>query len=179
MATTKNISAIIGSASKNSTCLKMVQKIGEATKSNFTITVYDALNELPHFDPELSVTGTPQIIKDFRNSILNADGLLICTPEYIFSIPACLKNAIEWCVSTTVFSNKPIGLITASLSGIKAHEELKLIMKTVQTNFTDDTTLLIQGIKSKVDVNGNITDATTAKAMENFITAFKDLLHAV
>jgi NAD(P)H-dependent FMN reductase len=35
-----------------------------------------------------------------------------------------LKNAIEWCVSTTVFSDKPIGLITASASGQKGHEDL-------------------------------------------------------
>ncbi|WP_363317949.1 NAD(P)H-dependent oxidoreductase [uncultured Algibacter sp.] len=44
---------------------------------------------------------------DFRNKIENADGIVICTPEYVFSIPSGLKNTIEWCVSTNAFSNKP------------------------------------------------------------------------
>ncbi|WP_262886208.1 NADPH-dependent FMN reductase [Sphingobacterium sp. 18053] len=36
----------------------------------------------------------------------------MCLPEYIFSIPSGLKNSIEWCISTTVFSDKPVGIIT-------------------------------------------------------------------
>lgn len=175
MTAIKNVFAIIGSASKNSACLKLVQKIGEATKNNLVINIFDTLNELPHFDPELSVANTPQSILNFRNEVSKADAILICTPEYIFSIPSALKNAIEWCVSTTVFSNKPIGLITASLSGIKAHEELQLIMKTVQTNFTEATTLLIQAVKSKLDADGNITDVKTSNDVDNFTKAFIEL----
>ncbi|HEY1869905.1 MAG TPA: NAD(P)H-dependent oxidoreductase, partial [Chitinophagaceae bacterium] len=98
------------------------------------------------------------------------------TPEYIFSVPSGLKNAIEWCVSTTVFSKKPTGLITASASGDKGHEELKLIMRTIETVFNNDTTLLIKGIKGKVDVNGNITDDKTNKDLVAFIEAFKKLV---
>ena len=69
---------------------------------------------------------------------------MICTPEYIFSLPSGLKNAIEWCVATTVFSEKPIGVITASADGQKGHEELQMIIKTVMARFTTETTLLIQ-----------------------------------
>ena len=50
-------------------------------------------------------------------------------------------------MSTTAFSDKPIGIITVSASGLKGHEELKLIMETIQTKFTEQTTILIQGIK--------------------------------
>src|SRR5205814_1264957 len=91
----------------------------------------------------------------------------------IFSVPSGLKNAIEWCVSTTVFSKKPVGIITASASGEKGHEELKLIMRTIETIFTEDTTLLIKGIKGKVDENGNIKDDKTNTALMHFIEAFK------
>lgn len=124
----------------------------------------------------LSIEGTPKKIVDFRNAIKNADGILICTPEYVFSIPSGLKNAIEWCISTTVFSNKPVGLITASASGEKGHEELKLIMKTVETDFTDETTLLVQGIKVKIDGAGKITDSKTEANLMEFVDAFNRLL---
>ena len=169
----KNILAIIGSASKNSANLKLVEKIAELSLNEFKVTIFDKLSDLPHFSPELSIDGTPDIILNFRQLILDADGILICTPEYIFSIPSGLKNAIEWCVSTTVFSGKPIGLITASASGVKGHAELKLIMKTVETNFSEQTTLLIQGIKGKIDDKGNLLDIKTSTDVINFVASFK------
>lgn len=177
MKTKKNIFAIIGSAGKNSSNLKLVQKIAELTNNDLHINIFDRLSTLPHFDPELSIANTPGVIVDFRNAVQQADGIIICTPEYIFSIPAGLKNAIEWCVATTVFSRKPIGLITASASGVKAHEELKLIMRTVETIFNNETTLLINGIKGKVDESGNITDEKTNAAMRNFAEVFIKLVH--
>lgn len=134
------ILGINGSASRNSSNLAILKIIAELGQNNFELIIFDDLTELPHFRTELTSENTPEKIIEFRNQIEFADGIIICTPEYVFSIPSGLKNAIEWCVSTTVLSDKPIGLITASASGEKAHLELKLIMETVQTNFTNDTT---------------------------------------
>jgi chromate reductase len=176
MQTKKNVLAIIGSPSKNSSNLRLVQKMAVFTQDDLEITIFDHLSQLPHFNPELSIADTPQVIVDFRDAIQRADGIIICTPEYIFSIPGSLKNAIEWCVSTTVFSKKPIGLITASASGEKGHEELQLIMRTVEAVFNDQTTLLIKGIKGKIDENGNISDDKTKKDLLAFTAAFKNLI---
>ena len=120
----KNIFVIIGSASRNSANQKLIDVFAALTIDDFKLTIYNDLKSLPHFDPELSIEKTPKIVVEFREAIDNADGIIICTPEYIFSLPSGLKNAIEWCVSTTVFSDKPMGLITASASGQKGHEEL-------------------------------------------------------
>lgn len=100
----KNIVAIIGSASSDSSNLKLVQYLQIQSKHFFHITIYDQLKELPHFSPELSIENTPPAIIAFRQLIENADGVLISTPEYIFSIPSGLKNILEWSVSTTIFS---------------------------------------------------------------------------
>ncbi|MEB2778737.1 hypothetical protein SYJ56_25740 [Algoriphagus sp. D3-2-R+10] len=86
-------------------------------------------------------------------------------------------HTIEWCVSTTVFSDKAIGLITASASGEKGHIELKLIMETVQTYFTNDTTLLIQGVKGKVNREGQIIDNKTKIQLKDFVLSFNKLLN--
>ena len=176
MALKKNILALIGSASENSSNLKLVKLFAKLTSTDFNVAIFDNLKKLPHFNPSLSAENTPKIVLDFRNKIQTADGLLICTPEYVFSIPSGLKNAIEWCVSTVVFSHKPVGLITASAEGQKGHEELKLIMKTVETIFTEQTTLLIRGIKGKMDANGTITDTKTDKDFRNFIDSYKNLI---
>ena len=176
MAEKKKILGICGSASRNSANLAILKIIAEFGKSDFELEIVDNLTELPHFKTELTDKNVPEKIVGFRNRIANAHGIIICTPEYVFSIPSGLKNAIEWCVSTTVFSDKPIGLITASASGLKGHEELKLIMETIQTKFTNETTLLIQGIKGKVDKEGKILDKETENELKKFIQSFKDLM---
>ncbi|MDP2386345.1 MAG: NAD(P)H-dependent oxidoreductase [Bacteroidota bacterium] len=176
MTNKKNIFVIIGSASENSANEKLIDYILKLTSEVFSFTVFKDLKTLPHFDPELSTDNPPKEIIELRKNINSADGVIICTPEYIFSIPSGLKNAIEWCVATTIFTNKPTGLITASASGQKGHEELKLIMKTVMANFADTTTLLIQGVKGKVNQQGQITDVKTIDDLANFINAFKTVV---
>lgn len=177
MSSRKNIFILIGSAGKNSVNEKLTDIFICLTKDVFSFTVFKDLKILPHFDPELSADSPPEAITEFRNNIDKADGLLICTPEYVFSIPSGLKNAIEWCVSTTVFSDKPTGLITASASGEKAHEELQLIMRTLMSKFTDETTLLIQGAKGKINEQGQLTDDKTKEDFLKFIDAFTTLVN--
>ena len=171
----KNIFIIIGSASKDSVNEKLIDIFINHTNDSFSVTVFNDLKTLPHFDPELSTDNPPAAIIDFRNNIEKADGIIFCTPEYVFSIPSGLKNAIEWCVSTTVFSEKPTGLITASASGEKAHEELQLIMNTLMAKFTSKTTLLIQGAKGKINEEGKLNDDRTKEKFLEFIDAFKIL----
>ncbi len=172
----KNIFAIIGSASSDSANEKLANNLVELTKEFFKFSFFKDLKTLPHFEPELSVNNLPKEIIKFRKNIENADGIIICTPEYVFSIPSGLKNAIEWCVSTNIFTGKPIGLITASANGQKGHEELQLIMKTVMTIFTEETTLLIQGIKGKINKEGIIADKKIIEDLSKFISAFKTLI---
>ncbi|MFA5326893.1 MAG: NADPH-dependent FMN reductase [Prolixibacteraceae bacterium] len=171
----KTILVIVGSASQNSSNLKLVDIFAQSTADDFNLIIYSDLKILPHFDPELSADNPPEIITEFRSNIEKADGILISTPEYVFSIPSGLKNAIEWCVATTVFSDIPVGLLTASAQGRKGHDELQLIMKTVMAKFTDKTTLLISGIKGKINGQGQLTDNKTKEDFAKFIEAFKTL----
>lgn len=176
MTAKKNIFAIIGSASSDSSNLKLVEQIAGLTEDVFNVTIFNDLKTLPHFDPELSAVDPPQSIVAFREAIEKSDGILICTPEYVFSLPSGLKNALEWCVTTTLFSEKPSGLITASASGQKGQEELQLVLKTLMAKFTDETTLLIQGVKGKFDEQKNIRDPETIRKLNDFIDGYKRLV---
>lgn len=168
----KKIVGICGSASRNSSNLTILRFIAETLNFEYNLEIIDDLRGYPHFSTEYTDVNVPAVIVDFRNKIKDADGVIICTPEYVFSLPAGLKNILEWCVSTTVFSGKATGLITAAASGAKGHESLQLIMKTIQADFTNETTLLIHGVRSKV-LNGKITDKTTRAELEQFIRAYK------
>jgi chromate reductase, NAD(P)H dehydrogenase (quinone) len=176
MSQKKNVFVVIGSASRHSANQKLINYINSLTSHDWSLTIYTDLKKLPHFDPELSTDNTPASVIEFRQYIESADGVIICTPEYVFSIPSGLKNAIEWCVSTTVFSDKPVGLITASASGVKGHEELQLIMKTIMALFTKETTMLIQGVKGKINEVGEIMDKETQAAITRFIASFNEVL---
>jgi len=176
MSRIRRVLGINGSASLNSTNLNILKTIAELGISEFELKIFDSLIELPHFQTELTDENVPVKVTEFRNQVLNADGIIISTPEYIFSIPSGLKNAIEWCVSTTVFTDKPVGIVTASASGEKGHEELKLILKTVQSKFNTDTTLLIGGAKGKYNKNGTIIDSSTENKLKSFTKAFLKLL---
>lgn len=168
------IFAITGSTRKNSSNYKILKHISETIKSEFEVEIFEDLDQLPHFNPDLDTENAPAGITSFRNKIAQADGIIICTPEYVFSLPGSLKNALEWCVSTTIFSKKRTGLITASASGEMGHEQLILIMKTLEAQFEDENLLLIQGVRGKINQEGEITNKETLVALDQFITNFEN-----
>lgn len=69
-----------------------------------------------------------------------------------------------------------MGLITASASGEKAQEQLSLIMKTIEAKFNEENELLIQGIRGKLDNEGNIIDEKTLMNLQGFIKNFENQL---
>lgn len=179
MSRLKNVLAIVGSTRANSSNLNLVKAFAHLTKNKYNLVIFEGISELPHFNPDLDTLTPPQEVIDLRKQIEMADALIICTPEYVFSLPGALKNVIEWCVSTTLFSQKPVGLITASASGLKAHEELQLIMKTVEAKFDESTSLLIQGIKGKFNADGELTDQQTIERLGKFELAFEAMLNSI
>jgi chromate reductase, NAD(P)H dehydrogenase (quinone) len=158
VAAKKHILAICGSTREKSANKDIINAIAKLGQDHLTITNFD-ISTLPYFNHDISDKEISKNVYDFREAISNADGVLICTPEYVFSLPGILKNAIEWTVSTTVFSDKPTVLITASSSGEKAHESLLLVMNTLGIKTNEDMCLLISGVKSKLNAVGEVIDA--------------------
>lgn len=174
--TKKKILAITGSTRRNSSNSKLLEFISGQLSDTFETAFFEDLDQLPHFNPDLDTAEPPPAIVAFRAKIAAADGILICTPEYVFSLPGSLKNALEWCVSTTLFSHKKVGLITASASGEKGHEQLLLVMKTLEAQFGSATQLLIQGVRGKINAEGAITDLMTLQHLKAFAAAFRKQL---
>ena len=146
----KRILAISGSTKVNSTNDTVIRMLREWTIEKADVEQYN-ISHLPFFNIDLDVCHTPAIVLDFRAEIVAADALIICSPEYVFSLPGVLKNALEWTVSSASFSTKPVALIIAASQGEKAFESLQLIMRTLEAKFDDSTTLLIQGAKAKIN----------------------------
>jgi chromate reductase len=174
MDTKKKVLAICGSTRKTSANLQIIRFIAGMAGNAFEMDIYESLAQLPHFNPDMDRENedVPPEVKRFRNKIAEADGVLICTPEYVFSLPGSLKNAIEWTVSTTLFSEKPVALITASGLGQKAHESLQLIFRTIYADVPEQAQLLISGVRSKINSEGNVVDAATSEGIKTLVDFF-------
>lgn len=172
----KRLLAIPGSTRAASSNAALIATIASMTEAVWTVEFYQDLVNLPQFNPDADVEGIPALVEDLRRKVAEADGVLICTPEYAVGVPGALKNALDWTVSTTVFSEKPVALITASSSGRKAHQSLLGTLLVIGALMTEETALLISFVQTKVSKAGEILDAETELAVEKLIRGFTVLM---
>lgn len=151
------ILCISGSIRQNSTCSTILRTIAERHGSQADFIFYDELALLPHFDPDAEDAAIPGVVQKLRDNIVAADAVIICTPEYVFSVPAIIKNALEWCVGSTVFTDKPTAMIVATGVGEKTFESLGLILKTIQCRILPGTQLHLKGVRAKM-LTGELRD---------------------
>lgn len=168
----KRILAISGSTRANSTNLNLIKAFIDLTINDLEVEIFNELVQIPQFNPDLDTTSVSKEVSDFRKKIKDADGVLICSPEYAMGVPGSLKNAIDWTVSSAEFSHKPVALITASSMGEKAHASLIETLKIIEANITNDTQLLISFAKTKINANSVITDNETLEQVKKLITSF-------
>lgn len=176
MANRKKIIALCGSTRAQSTNLNYINAFAELTRDTFEISLYPNLSDLPHFNPDHDTELAPAVVQDFRAQLKQAQGILICTPEYAMGVPGTLKNAIDWTVSSMEFSHKPTALITASSLGQKAHASLQETLKIIEAAITPQTQLLISHAKTKINEAGILTDAATVDEMKALAKALYKLM---
>src|SRR5438105_13917871 len=112
------ILAVSGSLRANSSNTLIIKVIEKLVPANIEFVIYQDLGTLPHFDDSVEAS---QPVSAWRILLAEADGVLICSPEYAFGIPCSLKNAMDWTVGSGELVNKPLALITAATGGDKAH----------------------------------------------------------
>jgi NAD(P)H-dependent FMN reductase len=171
----KTILAIPGSSRENSVNHLILRFIAWQFKDYVNLNVFSGLATFPHFNPDVSDHDIDPAVKEFRAEITRSDGVIICTPEYVFSLPGTLKNALEWTVATTIFLNKPAALIVASGLGEKTIESLYLIMTTLGARVDPQSTLLIQGARAKFKG----LDEFDAKTGEQIRTLVQSMLRTI
>lgn len=163
------IIGISGSLRANSSATNVLNHVATLMPANVEFNIYHGLGKLPHFDDSDNV---PAEVEGFRQLIAQSDGVFICTPEYAFGVPGSLKNALDWTVSSGEFTYKPVALITAASVGKNAHAALLLTLSALTAKVSEDATLVISFIRSKLNEKGEIKDAATLDAVKKVIDAF-------
>jgi chromate reductase len=159
------ILAIPGSLRERSSSNVVMYAAAHLLPENVKIEFYEGVSTLPHFNDSDEV---PESITNLRSRLAEADGILICTPEYAFGVPGSLKNALDWTVGSGELTNKPVAVVTAASGGDKAHAALLLILSALSSNVNSEATLLIPFIRTKVK-NGEIVDPEVLKQLKHVI----------
>jgi NAD(P)H-dependent FMN reductase len=164
MDTKKRILGICGSLRKSSSSAQVLLNESHYVPDDVEFVLYEGIALLPHFDDN---TVIPEPVAHFYDALSQADGVLICTPEYAFGVPGSLKNALEWPVGAGSLVNKPVALITAASSGEKGHAALLQILTALSANINAERSLLISFIRSKINSEGAITDPATEQSIKS------------
>lgn len=136
------------------------------------------LDLLPFYSPTLDGSEKPVSVAELLRQVASADGIIFCTPEYNHSVPAVLKNAIDWVsrpAFQSVLKDKPVTIITQANSpvgGARAQAHLKLIMDSTLSRIHPCHEMMVTAIDEKVDAQGNLTDAKTRERLARHLQDF-------
>jgi len=135
--------------------------------------VFD-LEGIPPFNQDFE-TNPPPIVKEFKAKIKAADAILIATPEYNYSIPGVLKNAIDWASrphGDNVFEGKPVAVMSASigmLGGARAQYHLRQSFVYLDMYPVNKPEVIVTFAPQKIDEKGNLTDETARKLIRELL----------
>jgi chromate reductase, NAD(P)H dehydrogenase (quinone) len=125
---------ISGSLRRDSHNGALLRAAAERLPAGAELEVYDGLAKIPPYDEDIEVQGVPASVHELREAILNADAVLIATPEYNHSIPGQLKNALDWAsrpAGQSALNGKPsavIGASTGMFGAVWAQAELRKVL---------------------------------------------------
>lgn len=173
----KKILAICGSTRTNSTNHRLIKAIAELSKDIFNIELYDRITQLPQFNPDDDNENVSKEVPGFRQLLNKADGVIICTPKYAHGVPGSLKNAIDWTVGTSEFSQKPTMLLTASTDGKFGHQSLLETLQVIEAKNIQDLQLLISFASTKVNKENKISDITTLNEIKKLLERFEQTVN--
>ncbi len=165
-----NILAISGSLRKNSSKTAILKSMETWTEFNIDFKIYEGIGMLPHFNPEME-EGTI-VVNEFRKYLKEADGVIICTPEYAFGVPGVLKNALDWLVSSGELNEKPVMAISASplpSGGDRALASLMHTLSALGTRMDEKSSLGIPAISKKINEAGRLDDSETIQKLQSLL----------
>lgn len=171
------ILGVCGSLRKASLSMAALRTCKELMPAGVSLS-FAQIGDIPMYNQDVFDAGIPQPAKRFYDEIAAADGVLIATPEYNFSLPAVLKNAIDWVskMPNQPFSNKPIAVFSASqgpLGGARVQYDVRRILVQLWGLVLPRPEVFIGMAQTKFDKEGRLTDEATRKFLTELCAGFK------
>ena len=157
-----SILGFAGSLRKGSYNRALLRTALDLVPEGSKLEIFD-LDGIPVYNQDLEPQ-RPQKVIEFKGKIKAADALLIVTPEYNYSIPGVLKNAIDWASrppTDNVFQGKPVAIMSAStgmLGGARAQYHLRQTFVFLDMHPINKPEVLVTFADKKFDAGGKCID---------------------
>ena len=157
--------------------LRAAQELGR--EHGLDIEIYERLRDIPPYDADQDTDQTrPEPVRDLKSAISRVQGLIIATPEYNYSVPGVLKNALDWAsrpAKASPLNRKPVAIMGAS-TGMSGTIRSQLALRQ-SLLFTDSLALLqpevlIPKCADRFDAEGNLLDQSTRDLVGRQMAAF-------
>lgn len=162
-----------GSLRKNSYNKALLHLAVQLVPKNVALETFD-LEGIPPFNQDLE-NQLPRQVKEFKAKIRAADAILIVTPEYNYSIPGVLKNAIDWAsrpYSDNAFKEKPVAIMGASIGMLgtaRAQYHLREVFVFLDMYPINSPEVFVSYAQEKFDGNGRLKDEKTKQQITRLL----------
>ncbi len=169
------IAAFTGSLRKGSFNHGLLIAAQELAPQGMEIEILD-IGQLPLFNQDLEMN-LPAAVVDFKAKVKAADAILIATPEFNYSIPGVLKNALDWGsrpYGTNSFEDKPAAIMGASggmTATARAQYHLRQTFVFLNVHALNRPEVMVPTAADKFDQNGKLTDQKTRDKIKEMLEA--------
>lgn len=176
---TLHVLGIPGSLREDSYNRALLQAAQTLAPEGMKIEIYD-IGEIPPFNADVEAKGDPEPVTAFKEEIRRSDALLIATPEYQYSIPGVLKNALDWASrppGKSVLQEKPVaimGTTTGQFGTARAQAALRQVLAYNQMPMVMQPEVLVAEAKEKFE-DGQLTDEDAAKFIRQLLDNLVEL----
>ena len=179
MADTLNVITIVGSLRKGSYNAALARQLPKWQPEGMNITAAPPWDGFPIYNADdQNTTGFPKDVEVLADAIRKADGVIFVTPEYNYSIPGVLKNAIDWVsrLQNQPFANKPVAIQSATggpLGGGRMQYHLRQCMIFLDAFTFGKPEIFIGSAQNKTDAaKGVLTDQPTLDIIKQQLAGF-------
>jgi chromate reductase len=175
------IAALCGSLRKDSYNKKLVKLAQTVLPEGVEMTLV-SYDDVPYFNEDLEPENVmPESVKKIKQTLAEADGFLIVSPEYNLALPGPLKNALDWASrgKPSPLFGKPVSLMGATmgtLGTITMQNSLLPFFRWMNMPVVMQPQILISLVQTKFDEKGSFTDESGKKMIQQNLENLKQLI---
>ena len=178
---TIHLIGISGSLRKDSFNTMLLKAAGEFLSASITFDIL-SINDLPVYNGDIDIPATetrPEVVEKFRKILTGADGIIIASPEYNYSIPGGLKNAIDWASrgEDSPLIGKHVSLMgatTGQWGTVRMQLAFLPIFNTLKMLHLNKFEVFVSQAQKKFDANGKLTDNDTIGILKKHLEVFRE-----
>lgn len=180
------IVTLLGSLRQGSYNAMIAQALPQLAPQGVTVESLPSIRDIPLYDADIQQeTGFPASVESIAEQIRQADGVIIVTPEYNYSVPGGLKNAIDWLsrLPNQPLAGKPVAIQTSSMGaigGARCQYHLRQILVFLDAMVLNKPEFMAGAIQNKVDEQARkVIEQGTLEHLAKQLAAFSDFIRKI